>query len=211
MLYVWFLNLFNMRIIIVLLVVIFSYPLLAQDKIILLSGKVLEGKVTDVDSSGVEYEYQKKGKLKKIRLDDYRLYSIIYGDGKEEIIYKEDSLLGRNYSVREMGAFVKGERLAMEEFRGTGPIIYTFLLSSVAPVLMNGTIFAVPIPVVVAFTTLIPGPKINPDKVSEKDLLKEEYYLKGYQRVIRAKRLNRSVIAGFVGVGVGFGVRALIK
>ncbi len=200
-----------MRIIIALLVVIFSYPLLAQDKITLLSGKVLEGKVTAVDSAGIDYEYQKKGKLKKIRLDDYRLFSIKYADGNEEIIYKQDSLSGRNYSVKEMGAFVKGERLAMEEFRGTVPILYTFMLSSVAPVVMNGTIFAVPIPVIVAFTTLIPGPKINPDKVSEKDLLKEGYYLKGYQRVIRSKRLNRSVIAGFVGVGVGFGVRALIK
>jgi hypothetical protein len=200
-----------MKSILVLLAVMLSFAGLAQDKIMLLSGKVLDGKILSVDTAGVHYQYSKKGKTQEVLLDSYRIYSVEYGDGKSVMIYERDSVSGRNYTVKQMGDFVEGERYAYEHFNGTGTIIYGVLLGSVSGYAIRG-ILSAPVAIAVGLTTLIPAPKkINPEGVVDKELLTEKYFLEGYRRVIRSKRLGRGLISAIGGAAVGIGVAVLIN
>ncbi|MBL4652530.1 MAG: hypothetical protein JKY53_06645 [Flavobacteriales bacterium] len=200
-----------MKYVSILFVFVFALSVNAQDKIMLLSGKVLEGKILSTDTSGINYQYTKKGKVSEIHLDNYRIYSLEYADGKSAVIYERDSISGRTYTVKQMGAFVSGERYAFEHFKGAGTVLYGFLAGAAGGLVVQN-IFAAPGALVIGFSTLIPPPqKINPADVADKELLKEKYFLEGYKRVIRSKRLGRGLISALGGAVVGIGVAILTE
>ena len=202
---------FRMKLILVFLAVLVSFIGISQDKIMLLSGKVLRGKILSSDTTGVNYEYTKKGKTQTVLLDHYRIYSLDYANGNSEVIYKRDSIAGRNYTVKQMGAFVAGEHSAFEHFNGTGTVIYGLLSGALAGYSAKGFgLFAAPAVLAFGFTTLIPPPKkINPDNVADKELLKEKYFLEGYKRVVRSKRLGRGMVSALGGAVVGVTIALL--
>jgi len=201
----------KMKLILVFLAVFASFVGVSQDKIMLLSGKVLQGKILSSDTSGVNYQYTKKGKPQVVVLDHYRIYSLDYANGNSEVIYKRDSIAGRNYTVKQMGAFVAGERYAFEHFNGTGTVIYGVLTGALSGLLIKGSsIFVAPAVIAFGFTTLIPPPKkINPEDVVDKELLKEKYFLEGYKRVIRSKRLGRGMVSALGGAVIGVTIALL--
>jgi hypothetical protein len=200
-----------MKLTLVFLAVLASLFGASQDEIILLSGKVLHGKILSSDTSGVNYEYTNKGNTQAIVLDHYRIYSLKYANGNSEVIYKRDSIIGRNYTVKQMGAFVAGERYGFEHFNGTGTIIYGLLAGGGAAFMLRG-ILAAPAAIALGFTTLIPPPqKINPEDVADKELLKEKYFLEGYKRVVRSKRLGRGIVSAIGGAALGITIAVLTE
>lgn len=199
----------KMKLILVFLAVLAAFVGVSQDKIMLLSGKVLQGKILSSDTSGVNYEYTKKGKTQAVVLDHYRIYSLDYANGNSEVIYKRDSIAGRNYTVKQMGAFVAGERYAFEHFNGTGTVIYGVITGAVSAFILRD-IFAAPAAIAFGFTTLIPPPKkINLEDVADKELLKEKYFIEGYKRVVRSKRLGRGMVSALGGAVVGVTIALL--
>ena len=151
------------------------------------------------------------GNTQAIVLDHYRIYSLKYANGNSEVIYKRDSIIGRNYTVKQMGAFVAGERYGFEHFNGTGTIIYGLLAGGGAAFMLRG-ILAAPAAIALGFTTLIPPPqKINPEDVADKELLKEKYFLEGYKRVVRSKRLGRGIVSAIGGAALGITIAVLTE
>ncbi|HIA37460.1 MAG TPA: hypothetical protein EYN89_12205, partial [Flavobacteriales bacterium] len=68
--------------------IIFNTCANAQDKLLFFSGKVLEGKVVEVDSLDIKFERKGKKKTKKMFVGKDRIFAIQYGNGKTEILYE---------------------------------------------------------------------------------------------------------------------------
>lgn len=184
------------------LLILLATASFSQDEIMLMSGKVLSGKIIKADTSGITYEYIKKEKKKTVVLDHYRIYSAKYADGKELIYYEKDSIMGRKYSVKEMGYFVRGEGAAYKHHKTVAPLVYGFVIGGASGYLLP-IIVAIPVPIAASFGTLIPRFKIDKNKFQDQGVLKEESFIKGYHRVIKAKRLNNALLGGAVGVVTG--------
>ena len=72
-----------------------SISAIGQDKILMLSGHVLEGNVVDHNRHNLKYEMTKGSSAKTVELESYRVFSFTK-DGKETVMYKRDSAIG-NY------------------------------------------------------------------------------------------------------------------
>lgn len=85
----------------------------AQDTILLITGRQII--VSSVDLHDNTIAYRKGDKLKTI--DPDRVFSIIYKDGSERIIYQSDSLDPLDFHVDSMRSFIHGEQDAKALYR----------------------------------------------------------------------------------------------
>src|SRR5205085_12004901 len=94
----------------------FCHTLSAQDTLLLISGRKIVVSAIDLSGNTIAYRTpDKKDKLKTI--DPYRVFSVIYRDGNERIIYQPDSLDPIDFKVEEMRNFIKGEQDARSLYK----------------------------------------------------------------------------------------------
>ncbi len=90
----------------------------AQDTLLLITGRKIIVSSIDLRDNTIAYRTSEKGsKLKTI--DPYRVFSIIYRDGNERIVYQPDSLDPLDFKVDEMRNFIKGEQDAQKFYKNT--------------------------------------------------------------------------------------------
>ena len=78
----------------------------AQDSITYLTGRVLTGKVVEVDSMDIKVEVKKRKKTKIIYVAKDMVFALKYADGKTEISYEPYEGDAEAYSIREMELFI---------------------------------------------------------------------------------------------------------
>ncbi|HQW40518.1 MAG TPA: hypothetical protein PK149_05100, partial [Flavobacteriales bacterium] len=66
------------------------------------------------------------------------------------------------------------------------------------------------IPPLVGIAMILPRVHVAKGSISNPLMEGDEFYATGYARVGRTKRVIRSIIAGFVGVGVGLAANQLV-
>jgi hypothetical protein len=93
----------------------FCQAVSAQDTLLLISGRKIVVSTIDLSGNTIAYRTPEKNKLKTI--DPYRVFSIIYKDGQERIIYQPDSLDPIDFKVDEMRNFIKGEQDARSLYK----------------------------------------------------------------------------------------------
>jgi len=94
----------------------FCQSVTAQDTLLLISGRKIIVSTIDLHDNTIAYRrIDKKDKVKTI--DPYRVFSVIYRDGTERIIYEPDSLDPIDFKVEEMRTFIKGEQDAMSLYK----------------------------------------------------------------------------------------------
>jgi hypothetical protein len=126
----------------------------AQDTLLLINGKRII--VSSVDLHDYTIAYRPQDNSKKLKtIDPNRLFSILYRDGKERIVYQPDSLDPLDFKVEEMRTFIHGEEDARILYKNTtvkafgvavgagsafltfygiiGPPIYATVLGSFSP------------------------------------------------------------------------------
>lgn len=184
---------------IVTLCVVFSSFGQADDEILLLSGKTIQGKVTSEDSTYLYYDfYKKSGKSKARKFELERVFSITNTEG-ERLIYEEDSTKGNTLSVQEVGDYIQGEQDAMEYYRGDWTLLAGVPVTTGLGYVLTPSVFTFAIPFAYLVATGVPKYKIpNPD------MAENEAYLLGFERVARNKRLFKSLAAGLIGTTLGF-------
>jgi hypothetical protein len=174
----------------------------AQDKILFLNGKSLEG--TLLDKTNYEFTF-KDQKEKEFVIDKYRVFSYTQNN-KESLVYEFDTLSGNFLKVEDMKMFVYGERDAYETYK---PQItnYTGLAVGAAAGFMmqkDQSFIYIPTPLIYTALTLLLPTKVNQSKLKDTKYLKEDEYLRGYERVARAKRTQGALKTSLVGMGIGF-------
>lgn len=196
-----------------------------QDKIQLMNGKILRGKLGAENDGLFEFKYYKKGgKSKDLELAKYRMFSYTNSGGEETILYKQDTLMGNFYTENEMKMFVYGQRDAFSNYKST-PWFVTGLAVGFTSVLLdtydfrpNGGFFKidptiVPVGGIFIYTigTGLFKPKVRKEFAADVNFLSSEHYIEGFQKIARVKKLKNSLLGSVVGVGSGLLVYFLAK
>lgn len=182
-----------------------SFSQQSDPHILLMTGKVLEGSVTSVDTVYVYYDYEKKnGKVLHRKLDLERVFSVTDEQGEEEIIYQMDTAVGNYFTEKEMRYYIMGEQDAMEGYRANWTVWVGVPTSAAVGYAVSSTIVVFAVPFVYLVAASLPKYKIREGSVSDPELLREPAYILGYERTARSKRLFKSLSSAVVGTAIGF-------
>jgi len=182
--------------------IIFNTCANAQDKLLFFSGKVLEGKVVEVDSLDIKFERKGKKKTKKMFVGKDRIFAIQYGNGKTEILY-DPSLESDSFSTSEMNLFVMGTHDARNGFKAPWPFIGGVVIGAASVLLLPFPIYFAFIPAAVYAVAIGKyNPKIKDELVSDLRLLNEDSYVRGFQNKAKKIMIQNAIkgsLIGFVG------------
>jgi hypothetical protein len=203
-----------------------AFEAVAQDKVQLMSGKTLTGKVTKEYDGYYDFTYYKKGgKTKEIELTKYRVFSLTDSKGTEDIIYKQDSLLGSFYSKNEMKMQVFGQRDAYSSYQsaplffggfalGFGSVLfdtYEFDGSNTGFFKRSPSVAPIIVPIVLTIGSGMLKTKIKRAYASDATYLNNEFYIQGFQKVAKTKRIKSTFLGSVIGMATGFVVYSLAK
>ncbi len=191
-------------------IVLLSLTANAQDQILFLNGKVLEGKI--IEQTTDDFSFQDK-KSKQFSIDKYRVFSFNKNDS-ETIIYKYDTLEGNFLKVDDMKLFVYGERDAYKTYNSKFASIAGLAVGGAAGYFMHKdqSFFYIVTPLIYTTLTLPFGTSIKKqDQIKNKDFLKENEYLRGYDRVARSKRTSNALKSSFAGMAAGFIISVIVN
>jgi len=182
----------------------------AQDKLLFLNGKILEGKI--LKQTDYEFSFQDK-KNKQYRIDKYRVFSFTK-NAVENIIYKYDTLAGNFLKVDDMELYVYGERDAYHTYNSNLVNAFGLAFGGATGYFMHKdqSFIYIAAPFIYTTLTLPFGTSIKQqNKIKNKDFLKEDEYLRGYDRVARSKRTTNALKSSFFGMGAGFLISVILK
>lgn len=193
-----------MKKILLFLFVFASISVIGQDKILMLSGHVLEGNVVDHDRHNIKYEMTKGSSTKTIELESYRVFSFTK-DGKETVMYKRDSAIGNFLSEQEMRYFIWGAQDAMEHYHGKWAFFSGIGVGGVGGYFLAQSFVVVSVPLIYPIVTSIH--KIHPKESYSRDpkLLNEPAYLTGYHKTTKSKRFFQALKGSLLGTVAGVG------
>ncbi len=187
----------------------FSANLKAQDKILFLNGKTMEGSL--LEKTNYEFTFKNK-KDKQFLIDKYRVFSYTQNN-KEHVVYEFDTLSGNFLKAKDMKMFVYGEKEAYQTYKPNLTNALGLILGATAGYFMhkeNAFIYiATPLiytPITLAFPT-----KVNQKKITEIKYLKEDEYLRGYERVARSKRTQGALKSSIFGVVTGYLISVIVS
>lgn len=181
----------------------------AQDKILFLNGKILEGNI--LDQTAFKFAFKNK-KEKEFDIDKYRVFSYTKGN-KESVVYEFDTLTGNFLSVDDMKMFVYGERDAHETYNPIVSNIVGLGVGVAGGYLMHSeSSFAyIAAPLVYMPITLLFSTRVNQKKLKDTKYLKEDEYLRGHERVARAKRTQGALKSSVAGMVAGYIISAIVN
>ncbi|MGB0881515.1 MAG: hypothetical protein ACPGSO_01085 [Vicingaceae bacterium] len=194
----------------ILTLVFSSLNVTAQDQLLFLNGKTLDGKI--LNQTEYEFSFQDK-KNKQYSIDKYRVFSF-KKNNTESIVYKYDTLEGNFLKVADMKMFVYGEKDAHLTYNSHFASAIGLAIGSTAGYFMHKdqSFFYVITPLVYTTLTLPFGTSIKKqDQIKTKNFLKEDEYLRGYDRVARSKRTSNALKSSFVGMAAGFIVSVIVN
>ncbi len=192
----------RINILFVIVICLLSVNVKAQDKILFLNGKTLEG--TLLEKTNYEFTFKDK-KEKQFIIDKYRVFSYTQSN-KESVVYEFDTLSGNFLSVKDMKMFVYGERDAYKTFKPQVSNALGLAVGAAGGYLMqhDESFIYIATPLIYTPITLLFPTSVKQKKLTETKYLKEDEYLRGYERVARAKRTQGALKSSLIGMGVGF-------
>lgn len=194
----------------ILFFLVIAVNLFSQDKIVLISGKVIEGKVLSVEEDSIRFQYRHKDKTREGFIESYRVFSIQYASGKEKVIYKYDSLTVNDRTEEELRNFIAGEQDALLRYKPAFAAVLSFGVSGAAAFLMNGSfaILAVPFVTYMAVTILYRA-HVDKNTVRDPKFLSDRDYIEGYKRIAKSKKNRNALWGSLIGAGIGYGIYIL--
>ena len=173
-------------------------PARAQDTLLLINGHKMVVKSVDLKDYTIAYRTLGKNRLRTI--DPYRVFSIVYADGTERVIYERDSLDPVDFSVEQMRMFIRGEQDAAKYYHNTPNKVAAFLVGGGASYF---TIYGLIIPPLYATVVGSFSPKIEKYQ-TDINLLNVSEYREGYERKARDRKIRNALISGMAGFVAGF-------
>ena len=181
----------------------------AQDKINLMNGQVLDGKV--IGQSSLEIRYLAPGRHTKERSEPTSgVFSVTDSLGHEKVWYFMDTLFGNTYTIPQMRWFMKGERDARQGYKPWGPMIGGFALGAGLTMAMDLEVNSLIIPPVYAGFMAWPRVYVTRGSITDPNMEGDPIYATGYSAVGRPKRVVRSLLSSAVGVLVGLAMNRYV-
>lgn len=188
-----------------LLIFLVAVSASAQDKIILINGNVMEVRNVEIKDNSISFQSLKKEKRKKI--DPYRVFSVQYANGKEDIVFVTDPLDPNDFKPEEMRMFIKGEQEAKLYYHNTGNKIAAAAIGAGAGML---TIYGIVVPAIYSTIVGSVSPNVYKHKVSDPALRENLNFREGYERKCRDRKIRNSLLFGFGGFFLGFTAYAIL-
>lgn len=183
----------------------------AQDRILMMNGETIEGKVLGQSTLEVRYlASRKNGTLKERAEPTEEVFSVTDSLGRERIWYFYDTVFGNDLTVEQMRWFLKGEQDARQGYKPWGPMIGSFAGSAGLVIGLNWEMNGLFLPPITAGIMSVPRVNVTRGSITDPLMEGDAYYATGYARVARSKRVVRCLVASFLGVGVGLAVRQFI-
>ena len=168
-----------------------------------MNGELLVAKVIDTLMNKVTCSYQKKSEDKVLKIEEERIFKIVYGNGTNKTYYKYDTLVGNIFTVEEAWYFVLGEQDAIRNYKPRFTFYGGIIVGAAGPIFTPTLIAPVPV-FLYAGAVKIPKIRVNTKDLKDRERLNHDTYLLGYERVARKKQTFRALIGGGVGVVLGF-------
>ncbi len=179
------------------------------DTLLLDDGKIVITHITDTVGYAVEMLKPNSKKHKKLEVDKDDLFQITFGcNGKKEIFYNYDTLIGNDMTVDEARRFIEGEQDAQRGFHAFGTSAAAFAVGAGAGIV--GSFFALAPPFIFAGFMSFKYVKIRHHSVRSLENVHHDGYLYGYSMVARRKRSSKALLWGAIGVAVGTVVHYII-
>jgi hypothetical protein len=196
--------------ILLLLLLLLPMGMVAQDRINLMNGQIVEAKVLGQSSLEVRYQVRKKDRLIERTEPTDGVFSVTDSLGHEKVWYFMDSVFGNELTIPQMRRYLVGERDARAGYRPLVPMLGGFLLGAGAVMALDLEVNSLILPP--AYAALMAWPRVNVTRGSIRDPGNEgdPYYAMGYSASARPKRVVRCLLSTTLGVGVGLAIRQLI-
>jgi hypothetical protein len=184
-----------------LLLILFAGAAYGQDTLILISGRTIVVSSVSLNDNTIAYRKIKPGsKLRTISPE--RVFSVMYRDSNEKVIYQPDSLDPVDFKVDEMRNFIKGEREARRIYKspvagavgiavGAGSAITLGFYGLVGPPL---------------YSTVVQQLPVNADHILRRHSngnpiqnISDNAYREGFEKRVREYRVRSAWIGGLIG------------
>lgn len=202
-----------MKVFRILLVTLFLFPyseiIFAQKKITLLNGKEINSDHVEIQETHLLYQKLTKkdsSDLKRIYLGN--VFSITYLNGEERVLYKQDTLIGNDFSVEEMRMFITGEQEARQSYHNKLPFVAGFAFGVAGGMFLG--VYSFIAPAVGSQIFALGYPNMKNQAVFEKSLISNQAFVTGYQKRARQKKINSSLLGGGIGLVLTIITLALI-
>jgi len=190
------------RFILFLMLGLFIASLNAQDAVLLINGKLLERKITDVNDNFITFEKNKKrlfsSKIKTslIKVETSSVFSVKYSSGMETVLYKPNPDAGFTLQEQEMQAFVYGEKWGRENFRAPWSTVMGFVAGAAGGYYQ---FYGVPVPVVASVVIGLNKPKASYYKRMPQGYAENPYFAAGFKDYGRKKKTANAIKGGLAG------------
>lgn len=187
---------------ILILILLLSVSVHAQDELLFLNGKIFKGKL--IEKTNYEFTF-KTEKDKQFVIDKYRIFSYTQNN-KKTIVYEYDTLAGNFLKVEDMKLFVYGEHDAQYTFKPLFSNTLGLGIGGVAGYFMkkDEAFLYITTPLIYTVGTLLFPTKVHQKRLKSVEYLKEDEYLRGYERIARSKRTQGALKSSIIGMGAGF-------
>lgn len=182
----------------------------AQDKINLMNGQVLGGKVIGQGSLEIRYLVPGKKRMQERTEPTSGVFSVTDSTGREKVWYFMDTIFGNDYTVPQMRWFIEGERDARKGYKPWGPMLGGFALGAGLTMALDLEVNSLLIPPVYAGLMAIPRVYVTRGSISDPNMEGDPVYATGYSAVGRPKRVVKSLLSTAIGVAVGLAVNQLV-
>jgi len=190
---------------ILLLFVLISFHVSAQDTLLLMNGREMNCRILADTGTVFEFELVKpNGKVKLRELHKNDVFSVKKAGQQEVILYAQDELLGDIYSIDEMRFYLAGENDARENFSAWPTFAVGFALcTGISLWGGDGYITAVGPPILYTMIQLVPKIKIREKTMSRPEYKYNDIYADGYEPPARSRKLFRAMGGSFAGSATG--------
>jgi hypothetical protein len=182
----------------------------AQDKINLMNGQVIEGRVLGQSTLEVRYLLPKGNRFVERSEPTSGVFSVTDSLGHEKVWYFMDSVFGNEYTVPQMRWFIKGERDARYGYKPLGPMLGGFVLGAGLTMALDLEVNSLIIPPVYAGFMAWPRVYVTRGSITDPNMEGDPIYATGYSAVGRPKRVVKSLVSTAVGVLVGLAMNRYV-
>jgi len=174
-----------------------SVSLIAQDKVRFSNGKELECKIEGASDTTVWVTKTKGKKTKEAIFSNKEVFSIVYKDSIEVVLYKPDASDEKAFSVDQMRSYVAGEAFARRNYKGCIATGGSFI-SGVGGGLLGFWGLLVPLIYDISVSSYRPSPRNYRNEVLPATV--DDFFILGYQDVAQKKKTHNVIKGSVIGV-----------
>jgi hypothetical protein len=183
----------------------------AQDKLLLMNGRVITGKVLGQSTLEIRYLVPNgKAPPRERQEPTEDVFSVTDSLGRERIWYFYDTVFGNDMSIDQMRSYIKGQQDARDGYKPTWTTVGGFVFGAGTVIAANLEMNAFFLPPIYAVAMTLPRVNVTRGSIRDPYMEGNEDYAYGYARVGRTKRVVRGLLSTFAGIGTGLLVRQFI-